>query len=178
MKRDISHNEEKYLTLWREISHAMKRDISHNEERDLTQWREISLTMNRDLTQWREISHTMKRPLSCPTADLNCLNKPTRIHACSLALHSLYCLTDMFTEIWHRRYFMLREHTHWRGRNQTTPYTENGGFRLPRYSEISVMWIRIRIQRYKITDKMKGKAEFNQQKSFFFAGNYIFQVWT
>ena len=48
-----------------------------------------------------------------------------------------------------------------------------------------LMWIRIRIhlgpwiriQRYKITDKMKGKAEFNQQKSyFFFAGNYIFQV--
>ena len=44
-----------------------------------------------------------------------------------------------------------------------------------------VMWIRIhlgpwiRIQRYKITDKMKGKAEFNQQKYFFFAGNYMFQ---
>ena len=29
-------------------------------------------------------------------------------------------------------------------------------------------------QRYKITDKMKGKAEFDQQKSFFFAGNNIF----
>ena len=45
-------------------------------------------------------------------------------------------------------------------------------------------WIRIqlglwtRIQRYKITDKMKGKAKFHQQKSFSFAGNYIFQVWT
>ena len=40
-----------------------------------------------------------------------------------------------------------------------------------------VMWIRIRIQRYKITEKIKGKAE-NQQKSFFFKRNYIFQVWT
>ena len=40
----------------------------------------------------------------------------------------------------------------------------------------SVMWIRI--QRYKITDKMKGKAEFNLQTFFFFAGNYMFQVWT
>ena len=36
---------------------------------------------------------------------------------------------------------------------------------------------RIRIQRYEITDKMKGEAEFHQQKSFlFFAGNYIFQI--
>ena len=58
---------------------------------------------------------------------------------------------------------------------------------------LSVMWIRIRIhldpdsesgsrfririqiQRYKITDKMKGKAEFNQQKKNF-GGNYILQV--
>ena len=31
----------------------------------------------------------------------------------------------------------------------------------------SVFRIRIRIQRHKITDKMKGKAEFNQQKSLF-----------
>ena len=44
----------------------------------------------------------------------------------------------------------------------------------------AVMWIRIRIhlgpwiQRYKITDKMKGKADFNQQ-NLFFAGNYVFQ---
>ena len=45
------------------------------------------------------------------------------------------------------------------------------------------IWVRgsgfwIQIKRYKIIDKMEGKAEFNQQKSFFFAGNYIFQVWT
>ena len=33
------------------------------------------------------------------------------------------------------------------------------------YASITaVMWIRIRIQRYKIPDKIKGKAEFNQQK--------------
>ena len=36
--------------------------------------------------------------------------------------------------------------------------------------------IRIQIQRFGITDKMKGKAEFNRQKSYFFAGNYSFQV--
>ena len=29
------------------------------------------------------------------------------------------------------------------------------------------LWIRIRIQRYKITDKIKGKAELNQQKKKF-----------
>ena len=32
------------------------------------------------------------------------------------------------------------------------------------------IWIRIFIQSY----KMKGKAEFNRQLSFFFVGNYIF----
>ena len=57
------------------------------------------------------------------------------------------------------------------------------GLDIPSFS--SVMWIRIRIririhlgpwiQRYKITDKMKGKAEVNQL-IFFFAGTYIFQV--
>ena len=35
-------------------------------------------------------------------------------------------------------------------------------------------WIRIRIQRYKITKKIKGKAEFNQQKSFFLSKEIIF----
>ena len=42
---------------------------------------------------------------------------------------------------------------------------------------VTVMWIRIRIHwgQFKITDKMKRKAEFNQHKSSFFAGNYIFK---
>ena len=35
-------------------------------------------------------------------------------------------------------------------------------------------WIRIRIQRYKITDKMKGKAEFNYKKIFFFRRKLYF----
>ena len=41
------------------------------------------------------------------------------------------------------------------------------------------MWIRIHlgpwIRRYKITDKMKGKAEFNQQKPFFSQGIILFK---
>ena len=45
-----------------------------------------------------------------------------------------------------------------------------------------VMWVRIRIhlcpwiriQRYKIADKMKGKAKFNQQKYFFFRRKLYF----
>ena len=38
----------------------------------------------------------------------------------------------------------------------------------------AVMLIRIRIQRYKITDKMRRKAEFNQQKYFFFRRKLYF----